>query len=120
MNYGRIWALGLALAVASTSAVAFQEQPGAGPGANPAPAAKADAEPKNLDLNVPPPAAKPEGTEISIPGLGKLGVLPKMDFGLELLYGVNEQPKQQDADPAAQQVPADTDLTIRGSIKKSF
>jgi len=27
------------------------------------------------------------GTEVRIPGLGKLGVLPKFDFGLELLYG---------------------------------
>ena len=38
-------------------------------------------------------AVKPEaGTEIRIPGLGKLGVLPKMDFGLELLYGAAESP----------------------------
>ncbi len=51
-----------------------------------------------------------------IPGLGKLGVLPKMDFGLELLYGANEakQPDAVDREP-----PAD-DLTVRGTIKHNF
>ena len=49
-----------------------------------------------------------------IPGLGKLGVLPKMDFGLELLYGANEGVKQPD--PVEQ--PSD-DLTIRGTMKQT-
>ena len=47
------------------------------------------------------PRPKPEtGTEIRIPGLGKLGVLPKMDFGLELLYGAADQ-KQPEGPPEA-------------------
>lgn len=54
------------------------------------------------------------GTEIRIPGLGKLGTLPKMDFGLELLYGAAEKSPQ---DP----LPDDNqDLTIRGSVKHKF
>ena len=58
-----------------------------------------------------------KGTEISIPGLGKLGVLPKMDFGLELLYGAAEQtgavgPVEQEATP--------DDLMIRGTVKHRF
>ncbi len=64
----------------------------------------------------PEEAKKPvEGTEVRIPGLGKLGVLPKMDFGLELLYGANE------ARPAAPD-PQDQsdDLQIRGSVKHNF
>jgi hypothetical protein len=60
---------------------------------------------------------KPEaGTEIRIPGLGKLGTLPKMDFGLELLYGAAES-------KPAEVVPHDSepgDLTIRGSVKHNF
>jgi hypothetical protein len=56
------------------------------------------------------------GTEVRIPGLGKLGVLPKMDFGLELLYGASEQNKQPEPGPEA---PAD-DLTIRGTVKHNF
>ena len=63
-------------------------------------------------------AAKPEtGTEIRIPGLGKLGTLPKMDFGLELLYGASDGKASPDP------VPEDLDqrdLTIRGSVKHRF
>lgn len=57
------------------------------------------------------------GTEIRIPGLGKLGTLPKMDFGLELLYGATETEK-----PAEPQRIEDgnEDLTIRGSVKHRF
>jgi hypothetical protein len=62
------------------------------------------------------PAAKPEtGTEIRIPGLGKLGTLPKMDFGLELLYGAAETKSVPDPLPDDNQ-----DLTIRGSVKHNF
>jgi hypothetical protein len=43
-----------------------------------------------------------------------------MDFGLELLYGANEQAKPADREPGADQLQADDDLTIRGSLKKSF
>ena len=53
------------------------------------------------------------GTEIRIPGIGKLGVLPKLDFGLELLYGAGRPMlKEEDAVP--------DDLIIRGSVKKRF
>ncbi len=112
----RLFALGAVLAFVSSSAVAFQEQQSGAPAPAAAPATKL--EPPAQDLNVPAPASKSEGTEVSIPGLGKLGVLPKMDFGLELLYGANEQPKQE-IEPT-QQAPADDELTIRGSVKKSF
>ena len=61
-------------------------------------------------------AAKPAaGTEVRIPGLGKLGVLPKMDFGLELLYGAADPSKQPEAQ---QSTPGDEDdLRIRGTLK---
>ena len=39
------------------------------------------------------PPRQDEGTKIKVPGLGVIGEIPKMDFGLELLYGAN-QPKQ--------------------------
>ena len=55
------------------------------------------------------------GAKLSIPGLGTVGVLPKMDFGLELLYGSN----QPSADIREQDEEAD-DLRIRGSIKHRF
>jgi hypothetical protein len=37
------------------------------------------------------------GTKIRIPGLGVIGEIPKMDFGLELLYGASE-PKSLEQD----------------------
>ena len=61
-------------------------------------------------------AEKSENVGVTIPGLGQLGVLPKMNFGLELLYGQGEV-----REPAAkpQEAPID-DLTIRGSVKHNF
>src|SRR5262245_33886038 len=45
---------------------------------------------KGLSLTTPEFQLTTPGTEVRIPGIGKVGVLPKLDFGLELLYG-NEQ-----------------------------
>lgn len=114
MRLNKYLALGLLLALASTSAMGFQEQTQpVAPSASPESSAPAVPE---ADL-APGAATKPQssGTEVRIPGLGKLGVLPKMDFGLELLYGASEaKPAEEDRD-----VPAD-DLTIRGTIKHPF
>lgn len=64
------------------------------------------------------PSAKPDaGTEIRIPGLGRLGTLPKMDFGLELLYGASEGRPPQEQLPLEEQP---DDLTVRGSVKHRF
>lgn len=113
-------ALALAAAlVAGHGAFAFQEQKGATPPpaeAAPAPAEAAPAEEGKAALSD-EAAAKPEaGTEIRIPGLGKLGVLPKMDFGLELLYGAAENQPTGQPDAAK---PED-DLMVRGSVKHRF
>ena len=61
-------------------------------------------------------AEKSDPGRLRIPGLGELGVLPKMNFGLELLYGQGET-----GEPAAkpQDAPID-DLMIRGSVKHNF
>lgn len=66
-------------------------------------------------------AEKPKadaGTVVRIPGIGKLGVLPKLDFGLELLYGANRT--QPDVTPEVTQDADDGDLRIRGSVKHRF
>jgi hypothetical protein len=115
-------ALALAAALAAGhGAFAFQEQKGAtpppAPEAAPAPAEAAPTEGKaGLSDEAAP---KPEtGTEIRIPGLGKLGVLPKMDFGLELLYGAAEN--QSAGQPDAAMPKPEDDLTVRGSVKHRF
>lgn len=107
--------IGGLLALASQTSVAFQEQQSGTPPS--AQSSEQTAAPAQLDAPS-APAAKSEGTEVSIPGLGKLGVLPKMDFGLELLYGANQEPPPADA--STEDLPDDKDLTIRGSIKKNF
>ena len=55
-------------------------------------------------------------TVLSLPGLGNLGVIPKLDFGLDLLYG------QDGAKSNAVEAAPDNDdgLRIRGSIKHRF
>ncbi len=56
-----------------------------------------------------------KGTAITIPGLGTVGVIPKMDFGMELLYGSDNKPPA-DVAPEEQQ----DGLQIRGTIKHRF
>lgn len=103
-----ILALGVGLLAVASSAFAFQEeQP-----KQTAPAAE-------LQDGDAAGQKKSDGTEVNIPGLGSLGVLPKMDFGLELLYGANENKQQTEPDaPAAE--PQPDDLTIRGTMKHNF
>lgn len=107
--------LGLMLAAVATSAMGFQEQQ-SGSGAAQQSAAPS-AEQKPVQQVAPDSAAEvpAAGREVRIPGIGKLGVLPKMDFGLELLYGASEPKPQVEA-------PRDSseDLTIRGSLKHRF
>jgi hypothetical protein len=57
------------------------------------------------------------GTEVRIPGLGKLGILPKLDFGLELLYGVNEQSFD---DQRLRPESGDDSLGVRGTVRHRF
>jgi hypothetical protein len=96
--------------VAAGTANALEEQRGALP-ANAPEAAKSQVQ-EETD------SAKDDGgTEIRIPGLGKLGTLPKMDFGLELLYGAEDPPLQQNAEPPENE---QQDLMIRGTVRHSF
>jgi hypothetical protein len=70
----------------------------------------------NLNLSLPDAdAAKTTGTELKIPGVGTLGVLPKLDFGLELLYGNNDPPGAR-LDERSQP----SDVQLRASIKHRF
>jgi len=109
-----------ALGALSSAALAFQESKG-GVGAEKSPSAEATAPAGLPQLNLKDTGvsvAPATGVEVRIPGLGKLGVLPKFDFGLELLYGVNEG-KAQDPERQGQTLPSD-DMQIRGSFKHRF
>ena len=111
-----IW-VGLGLVLLSSAAGAFQEQQGGTSAPQAAPAAASQETGKPVELAPATDQLKSGvGTEVRIPGLGKLGNLPKMDFGLELLYGAADQ-KQPDAQQRDE--PRD-DLTIRGTVKHKF
>jgi hypothetical protein len=112
--------LAAALGWASTAALAFQEtKGGVTDGQQPAAGHTPGKAAPTLDLkDTGVSVAPPGGVEVRIPGLGKLGVLPKFDFGLELLYGVNEQ-KAGDTERQLPASPSD-DVQIRGSLKHRF
>jgi hypothetical protein len=71
-------------------------------------------DPSKGGLSLTTPELQLQGTEVRIPGLGTVGVLPKLDFGLELLYGANEQkgPFPDKSSP--------DDVQLRGTIKHRF
>ena len=107
-------AMGMAVGFISSAAVAFQEtKGGATPSGVDAKQAPLDLRGTGTSIDNSPPA----GLEIRIPGLGKLGVLPKFDFGLELLYGVNDA--KPDANEKLRPDQGD-DARIRGSLKHRF
>ena len=98
---------------------AFQEGQGGGSSDKPAADIEAAKGPgdarKGLSLKMPEVSiGQGAGTEVRIPGLGKVGVLPKLDFGLELLYGATESRGRPDekSEPS--------DVQIRGTIKHRF
>lgn len=102
---------------AGTHSLAFQEQKA---GSAPAQLQKSADVPLESRLNLSDELATSnaeKGTEIRIPGLGMLGVLPKMDFGLELLYGAADQKLP---DGPVETAPTPDDLLIRGTMKHRF
>ena len=114
MKIYQILAAGAALMAVSTAAVAFDQQQS---GSVPQPAAGSGAAAAGSQFSAEGLTGEKKGTEVRIPGLGKLGVLPKMDFGLELLYGASE-PKAEAARPET--TSEDSDLRIRGTVKHRF
>ena len=116
-----LMAVAAALGVFAQAASAFQEGAPATTGEKP-PAAVAPVEApkalpsgKGLNLKMPELSiGQGTGTEVRIPGFGKVGVLPKLDFGLELLYGATESKglPQDKTEPG--------DVQIRGTIKHRF
>jgi len=99
-------------AAASTNVFSMEEQRGAIPGGVSVPDA-----PKAQEQDSPAPSTS-QGTEIRIPGLGKIGTLPKMDFGLDLLYGAAEDTNRA-SDPDANS-DDQKDMMIHGSVKHRF
>jgi hypothetical protein len=104
-----------ALLVGARPALAFQETPEAPPEA----------------LSVAPDASKNPAVQMQTPAVGTasaqpaeksgakifgFNVLPKMDFGLELLYSQQPMQLQQTTPPAED----NEDLTVLGKVKRHF
>jgi hypothetical protein len=119
----RLVAVAIALCAFAPPLLAFQE--GGGSDKVPATAAPAVEVPKaaptapapgkGLSLKAPELSiGQGTGTEVRIPGFGSVGVLPKLDFGLELLYGATDSRNRPDdrSEPS--------DVQIRGTIKHRF
>jgi hypothetical protein len=108
---------GLAITVAP--AKAFQEKqvaPGSAAGTQ---LQGLPADPK-AQLQVPGAApGKDKGIDIRIPGLGKVGQLPKLDFGLDILYGAQgqDEKRREDLPNAAGR---DEGIKVEGRIKHRF
>jgi len=110
-KYQRLSAVLIALSACTDAAFGFQERDvgdrsGGLPSALQLP---------GLDVRLPQsgPSAG-AGTEIRVPGVGSVGTLPKLNFGLELLYGANESPGRPDdrSQPS--------DVQIRATVKHRF
>ncbi len=96
---GRMWiyAIGLSVAALSSASWAIEEQKmrPAQPAGTAGSASSTQSGGMSLqDTGVVPPRLD-SGTKIRVPGLGVIGEIPRMDFGLELLYGAS-QPKALD------------------------
>jgi hypothetical protein len=101
-----------ALLLSASPALAFQETPAPPPveGAGAAPPANA------LQVGSPNAAATPRADNKGVKVFG-YSILPKLDFGLELLYGQEQQPLPLQQGPTFEN---NGDVTVLGKVKRSF
>jgi len=79
------------------------------------PAAAPSLEMPGLNLDAPDlTTGKDKGTEVRISGIGTIGVLPKLELGLELLYG-GDEPNGRPEDKSQP-----SDVQIRATLKHRF
>lgn len=121
--------VGLALAALSAGpSLAFQETPVGGPAVvdTPPAASVANEAAPSITFDAPEDAEDEAkgGTEVKVPGIGRLGVLPKLDFGLELLYSERSAADaaltDHGADVGSDVKGSERGLEVRGSITHHF
>jgi hypothetical protein len=111
----------MTLAVSVAHVAAFTETkilPPAGQSAPEAPAANLNVETESggsTGLTLTTPGDGSGETELKIPGVGTIGKIPKLDFGLELLYGNGAQET-----PGAEVDSRQDDVLIQGKIRHRF
>lgn len=98
------------------AALAFEQQNPLAP-APVAPVAKPADPVISLDEKVRDSEPQKKGRSIRLPGIGKLSV-PKLNFGLDLMYGT---PETSDTDLGFSAEPAgEDDVTIMGKVRRRF
>jgi hypothetical protein len=104
-----------ALPLGSVPAAAFQEQPVPPPSA----AAEATSEAKTAPLQLATPGVTAD-QKADTGGLKVFGhnLFPKLDFGLELLYGEDERQLQLEQGPSFDDT--QRDVTVLGKVKRHF
>ncbi len=122
--------IALSLLQQVTGALAFSTEPVAPPQSN---TQTAPLTPFGQQLSLPGQTPQPNiidplaltgktGMELNIPGIGSIGTLPKLDFGLELLYGSKSVPDalQLDQHSLDQHNPEDSGMQIKGTLSHKF
>jgi hypothetical protein len=105
--------MGVTVLLLAGPASAFEQTPEAPPAAAATPPAPAPtAQLGTPATGVAQPASAPSGAKVF-----GFGILPKLDFGLELLYGDKQQ---QDLQLQQGALPDDNDVTVLGKFKRHF
>ncbi len=103
-----------ALSASATPALAFEETPVPPP--VPATGAQPQTKPAPLQLGTPGVSADQSADKGGLKMFG-YSILPKLDFGLELLYGEDEQPLPLQSGPSFDE---GQDVTVLGKVKRHF
>jgi hypothetical protein len=106
-----------ALSFGSGQALAFQEQPASPPAAD-IPQGEVD----SLALQLGKPNATPAAPKAESGGLNLFGytVLPKLNFGLDVLYGQDAQQLQLGDTDDLDTLEENGDVTVLGKVKRRF
>lgn len=115
----RACSIALSLVLPVSGAMAFSTEPAAPAQSNPQ-AAPLSPSGRPLSLpgqaNLADPPGNTGGMELTIPGIGSVGKLPKLDLGVELLYGS----KNPSDTPQLDQPRPDGDMQIKGTLSHKF
>ncbi len=114
----QLTSLGLiaALSLGSAPAFAFQEEPAPPPPPAGAEAPQAKTAPLELADPAATPSEKPDNGGVHVFGHT---ILPKLNFGLELLYGEDE-PQLQLQQQSGPSFDDSQDVTVLGKVKRHF
>jgi hypothetical protein len=106
----------IAASLSTLPALAFQEMPEPPPADNPSAPPQSDA----LQLGTPEGGPLSEQTQDG--GLNLFGytLLPKLNLGLDILYGQDQQPQQQLELQSPSTLDDNNDVTVLGRINRRF